>query len=253
MMAMCVNKSVFLLLVSVLCLADGYTPGVYYFDTECSSGSTSTTLRISNDMRLKLSRSSFSLKRNWNCQLNIATSRLGDELLIQFRDFVTDYSSRCSENSLQILNQDHSPITGLICGHLTPLNDYETRGGMARFQFSTDNTIQYGQFDVLITSFTRGTNATCPGSRFHCTNGRCVNYAVTCNGYDDCGDDSDELRGCGLTVGALAGIVIAAIFVFTLVLIALIIVRRRRFKYSHFGGTVVQTSHPPPSYQTYGK
>ena len=42
-----------------------------------------------------------------------------------------------------------------------------------------------------------GTNS-CPKNQFTCSNKRCVASIKTCDGNDDCGDDSDEiLRECG--------------------------------------------------------
>lgn len=33
----------------------------------------------------------------------------------------------------------------------------------------------------------------CPSNSYHCNNGHCINQAWKCDGYNDCGDDSDEL------------------------------------------------------------
>ena len=33
---------------------------------------------------------------------------------------------------------------------------------------------------------------TCPKNQFLCANGNCVPFVFTCNGEDDCGDESDE-------------------------------------------------------------
>ena len=34
----------------------------------------------------------------------------------------------------------------------------------------------------------------CPQGTYHCSNGRCVNSGFVCDGQDDCGDSSDEVR-----------------------------------------------------------
>ena len=36
----------------------------------------------------------------------------------------------------------------------------------------------------------------CPKSHFVCANKKCVSGLLLCNGYDDCGDRSDETIGC---------------------------------------------------------
>ena len=35
-----------------------------------------------------------------------------------------------------------------------------------------------------------------PGVQIHCRNGKCVNRDLVCDGYDDCGDKTDESM-CG--------------------------------------------------------
>ena len=37
----------------------------------------------------------------------------------------------------------------------------------------------------------------CDEHQFTCTDGRCIPDSVTCNGVDDCGDNSDEEDPCG--------------------------------------------------------
>lgn len=34
--------------------------------------------------------------------------------------------------------------------------------------------------------------ADCSENLFHCHTGKCLNYSLVCDGYDDCGDLSDE-------------------------------------------------------------
>ena len=37
----------------------------------------------------------------------------------------------------------------------------------------------------------------CDEHQFTCMDGRCIPASVTCNGVDDCGDNSDEEGPCG--------------------------------------------------------
>ena len=36
----------------------------------------------------------------------------------------------------------------------------------------------------------------CPKTHFTCDNMKCVRGSVLCDGEDDCGDGSDEVKGC---------------------------------------------------------
>ena len=39
----------------------------------------------------------------------------------------------------------------------------------------------------------------CSSGEFRCNNGRCLDARRKCNGYDDCGDGSDEYN-CGMFI-----------------------------------------------------
>ncbi len=36
----------------------------------------------------------------------------------------------------------------------------------------------------------------CQDDDFHCKNNRCIDKSLKCDGYDHCGDNSDETKGC---------------------------------------------------------
>ena len=40
-------------------------------------------------------------------------------------------------------------------------------------------------------------NNPCTADQFRCSNGLCIPDSLTCNGHDNCGDESDELASCG--------------------------------------------------------
>ena len=43
----------------------------------------------------------------------------------------------------------------------------------------------------------KGCNGHCESDEFQCGNGICVLSSMVCDGDDNCGDESDELQGCG--------------------------------------------------------
>ena len=66
------------------------------------------------------------------------------------------------------------------------------------------DTLKFTQiifFDVFHYNFNLsiiigGLLSTCPESHFLCSNMKCINGAMMCDGKDDCGDQSDEIIGC---------------------------------------------------------
>ena len=40
----------------------------------------------------------------------------------------------------------------------------------------------------------------CDEDEFSCANQKCIPISWKCNGIDDCGDNSDEIKGCECTI-----------------------------------------------------
>ncbi|WAR03059.1 hypothetical protein MAR_009617, partial [Mya arenaria] len=65
----------------------------------------------------------------------------------------------------------------------------------------------------------------CDSSEYECSNGRCIDNSITCNGYNPCGDYSD----CSLSAGSITGIVAGCLsFAFVVFIVTAIFCRRRR-------------------------
>ncbi|XP_046333625.2 neuropilin and tolloid-like protein 1 [Haliotis rufescens] len=249
------NQCVFFLSLCLICV-NGYYPNTYYMDQKCSR-----TISFSKDMRLKLTLfSSTNLQRGMSCSTTIQTNTIGDKLLVNIRSLNTRSSIGCTKNSLKIYDGS-TIINGPNgdCGY-APLSDYVSSGNTLTFTFTTDNSFQTGQFDVLVTSFGSASAGTCSGNRFVCDNFRCVSNTLTCNGFDDCGDNSDEIDGCSSitwNTGSIAGIAVGAI-VFIVIVVVLSFVGRVYRRRRCLAETHCHAAPPPcapasyPKSMTYG-
>uniref|UniRef100_A0AC34F4U8 CUB domain-containing protein n=1 Tax=Panagrolaimus sp. ES5 TaxID=591445 RepID=A0AC34F4U8_9BILA len=78
------------------------------------------------------------------------------------------------------------PLEGLITeDHIQPAFYVRLRGYL---------TINTG-LNIVYTQFYRWATALCPGGdgEFHCDNSKCIKSALQCDGFDHCGDASDEV------------------------------------------------------------
>ncbi|XP_046550350.1 neuropilin and tolloid-like protein 2 isoform X3 [Haliotis rubra] len=208
-----------------LCLfhVNGFTPRVYYMDQQCT-----TSLTVSKDLRLKLTKyTNTKLDMGMNCFLMLDAKVPGDRLMITVRSFHTKSSPFCTKNSLQIDDENVNPLNGDSgdCGVVTD-KVYTAPTGSVSFRFKTDFITQTGQFDILLTAFS---DSPCEYGRFKCNNDHCVSPDLKCNGYNDCGDNSDENTDCGsLGTGPIAGIAVGAIVFIVIVVVLVLVVRHRR-------------------------
>ncbi|XP_071087832.1 neuropilin and tolloid-like protein 1 [Haliotis cracherodii] len=257
------------LVITVLSLciinAYGFTPMTYYMDEECGYSLTTT-----KDTRLKLTYyPSRSLHLNMNCTTSFRTTVLGDRLQVRLRSIDTVSTPNCQKNALQIFDSDRQTLLNAPfgdCGTVLRTRTYKSSGSSVTLKFQTDASFQYGQFDILVTSFNKAFNHSCSARRFTCDNDLCISNTLTCNGYNDCGDDSDEIYECRLSGGAIAGIAVGVIVFLVICTFLSIVGRARRRRYQRLCEakpyravqtttttypTNVQNRYQQPSYQTY--
>ena len=64
----------------------------------------------------------------------------------------------------------------------------------------------------------------CASDEFKCKNGRCVYRDLLCDGYNNCGDDSDE-KSCKkllLSIAAIIGIVVGCVVIIGIIVTVVI-------------------------------
>uniref|UniRef100_A0A671RXS1 Suppressor of tumorigenicity 14 protein homolog n=1 Tax=Sinocyclocheilus anshuiensis TaxID=1608454 RepID=A0A671RXS1_9TELE len=88
--------------------------------------------------------------------------------------------------------EDYLEINYRICGEKPPKTVYTIKSNQATVRFHSDLSYVSEGFSAEFEAF-EPTNP-CPG-RFQCDNDLCVSPNLQCDGYNDCGDMSDE-RGC---------------------------------------------------------
>ncbi|XP_015925687.2 uncharacterized protein [Parasteatoda tepidariorum] len=170
--------------------------------------------------------------KNKNCTI-IIQPPLGYGVILSVRllDFRPYYSPDC---------QNFIEVSGVqLCGYsddLTEFQSYFTDGKPMKLKFLTTNESgsEY-RSDVFFvaTSFVKFSYS-CEQKMFECTNSRCIWKGLTCDGHNNCGDESDEFShgnaNCGMmSPGIIAAIVVGSVMTFIiLIIIPFACCRRRR-------------------------
>ncbi|XP_069038773.1 ST14 transmembrane serine protease matriptase a isoform X2 [Lepisosteus oculatus] len=78
-----------------------------------------------------------------------------------------------------------------LCGEKLPNTVVSSQSNTMKVTFFSDNSFVDRGFSAQYEAF--DPTDPCPG-KFRCRNTRCVAQALRCDGWDDCGDNSDELK-----------------------------------------------------------
>ncbi|XP_049920397.1 suppressor of tumorigenicity 14 protein homolog [Epinephelus moara] len=104
-------------------------------------------------------------------------------LKVQFNKFfMGNYSSQCRSDYVDINGQR-------LCGSKPKSTVITSRSNKMTIKFNSDSSYVDQGFTAEYEAFVP-TNP-CPG-RFQCTNNLCINNTLQCDGWNDCGDGSDE-------------------------------------------------------------
>ncbi|KAK6171183.1 hypothetical protein SNE40_019429 [Patella caerulea] len=150
-----------------------------------------------------------------------------------------DFDVPCDDGSMIIRKYSYNDEETEKCGRTKPTVTYKSVDDRLKITFKKNEDVSSpkSHFQILVTEIHTGV---CNNLQFECNNYNCIDqYDLACDGYDNCGDNSDEVKGCILQPGAIAGIVIGSL-VF-LIFMSIIICRRAR------QGSVVHTNRQTSS------
>ncbi|KAK7115172.1 low-density lipoprotein receptor-related protein 12-like [Littorina saxatilis] len=144
--------------------------------------------------------------------------------------------------------------TDVMCGSSLTNTSYITTGQQMTLHFVTDSSAVYLGFNII---FTVASLSPCAGGQYTCNNTYCTPSSVTCDSYDQCGDNSDE-DNCtsiasssstnwtplivGLTLGLLVCLLVAAFAVYRRHRLK----RYKKFQHEHIDREDIPD--PDPSY-----
>ncbi|XP_022337162.2 uncharacterized protein LOC111133252 [Crassostrea virginica] len=219
-------------------------PTMYFYEN-CGQ-----EIHVYDAVHLKLKRSGASLIPNTVCD-NIVVSHSKSsgvgapaQVYAHFRSVQLQQpavSGNCTAARIDVYDglRNKKRISGSegLCGNSLSSPDFTTENDQFMpIEFTTDGSNQIGSFEITLTNFHTGD---CMSGEFRCRNGRCVDSTVQCDGYQNCGDNSDNDNDLcsvieGLAKGAIVAIVLTAIFfvIFVPIFVIVVIGRRRRSKYS---------------------
>ncbi|CAB1433875.1 unnamed protein product [Pleuronectes platessa] len=102
---------------------------------------------------------------------------------VQFSKFLLgNHSDQCPDDYVQVDNKR-------LCGRKLKNTVITSQSNTMSIKFNSDSSYVDQGFTAEYEAFVP--NNPCPG-RFQCTNNLCINQTLQCDGWNDCGDGSDE-------------------------------------------------------------
>ncbi|KAK6171185.1 hypothetical protein SNE40_019430 [Patella caerulea] len=205
-----------------------------YTETEYMNTNCGETVYVSDSNIIKLQPYMIGYMDD-DCEVTVE-ALLSSKIQLSFLDFDVP----CDEGSVVIGGYSYGDVSTETCSRTKPTQTYKSFGDSLTIKFKKEDhvTSPVSHFRILATQMHTGF---CASYEFECNNYNCIDkYDLACDGYDNCGDNSDEVKGCVLQPGAIAGIVIGSFaFVFLVFIISVAICRKKRY------GSVLYTNRTP--------
>ncbi|BFZ08520.1 hypothetical protein BsWGS_11559 [Bradybaena similaris] len=215
-----ISRSELLLCIGVCLLP--YIRGTHYPDYIYGDSPCGASYTVSKDSMFTFVKTVW-IQISPNCTTTFRATN-GAKLKATFQSYTVDSiavneNGNCSTEFIQFYNSSGSPLIGPAaeyCGSQMPASQYVlgVEGKFTRM-FKESLILTVSSVQILLTEFVDKNNS-CAAGYFDCENNYCVNNEVTCNGYDDCGNNKDEEDSCGLSPGAVSGIVVGSVVLFPL-------------------------------------
>ncbi|KAK6170423.1 hypothetical protein SNE40_018823 [Patella caerulea] len=222
---MYVKYNIVLCLLLTIAEVSSYAP-IEYMDSNCNG-----TLYVAAANRLKLD-SYMVAGFSDNCQVQLKAADVFKSSIAVRISFLHVHVP-CDEGII-VINGFGTAVTSW-CGYGSPSISFKslTDTGTVKFQKNSGVSVFTSSFDLLITEVNYGF---CDTTEFQCDNGDCINkILLTCDGNNNCGDDSDEAAGiCIWTYPVIVGVSLGAVGFFAMIVVCVVTLRyRKRRVYTH--------------------
>lgn len=165
-----------------------------------------------------------------------------------------DYDYPYRRNQIQIRSglTSNGRLLTTIYAEMSP-NDYKAHLNEIGFYVRINATLLPSDSVILAYASYKETYVTdCKhdSTMFECSNGRCIDRSLVCDGYDHCGDNTDETTGCSdgdtsglwdksyqytITIGVIVPMVISVFLIMVICLLFVMIRRCRRARLREAG------------------
>ncbi|KAH9510048.1 hypothetical protein Btru_043374 [Bulinus truncatus] len=221
--------------LSICCEATRF-PITVFADQLCFHG----VFLVEGDVIVMVSKN-LTLQPNTKCSIQLQ-SYTGNSLMASIRSYHMDdsytHSLDCQYESVQLGSKVNPHLLGPLgyCKSDRPTGQYYIgENGTFSYVAGPYSPLSTPHVELLVSEVTiKDTSHGCPSGSFDCDQfNMCIDRQLTCNGYNDCGNNRDEDIECKLTPGVIAGIVIGGI-IFILIVVALAL-----FHYKHLSSFII--------------